>query len=259
MSLRVRAGRGGLHPARARLCRRARRSCRSRRVLARLKPWLENARQPQGRPERQVRPHVFANHGIAGARLRARHAARVLRARSAQARTTWTASRSATRLDRARPTTTSPARAPRRSRSPRSRSTRATEYAARGRRLTLALHQRALSAASRPTRSCAFVYEQDRDAGPAGARAHRAQRRADRPARSSRRRATSSASEMLQLEQEATSSPASRSTSARPSRSARSCSSKLKLPVEEEDAERRAVDRRGVLAGAGARLSAAAA
>ena len=40
-------------------------SCRATTCWRRLKPWLEDAQRAQGRPARQVRPHVFANHGIA--------------------------------------------------------------------------------------------------------------------------------------------------------------------------------------------------
>ena len=50
-----RGRRGRLHPAAPQLRRRAGPARRSTTVLARLKPWLENAARGQGRPEHQVR------------------------------------------------------------------------------------------------------------------------------------------------------------------------------------------------------------
>ena len=49
-------------------------------VLARLKPWLEDARRAKLGQNLKYDTHVLANHGIRLARRRARHAAGVLRA-----------------------------------------------------------------------------------------------------------------------------------------------------------------------------------
>ena len=54
-------------------------------ALALLKPWLESARHRKVGQNLKFDAHVLANHGIALRRHRARHAARVLRLRSARA------------------------------------------------------------------------------------------------------------------------------------------------------------------------------
>ena len=90
-----------------------------------------------------------------------------------------------------------------------------------------ALHEAALSADRARTRSSSCVYERDRDAACVPVLlAHGAQRRADRRASCSTAQSHELGKEMLELEQQRLRArPASRSTSARRSRSARSCSS----------------------------------
>ncbi|MCK7582727.1 MAG: DNA polymerase [Chromatiales bacterium] len=117
----------------------------------------------------------------------------------------------------------------------------------RGRRRHAARCTARCGRASRPTPKLRHVYADDRDAGARGAVRHGAQRRAGRPRRCSRAQSGElGASVMAELEARGA---RARRAAVQPrrarSRSARSCSSELKLPVVKKTRERRAVDRRG--------------
>ena len=137
-----RAGRGGLHPARAPLCRRAGPARRVDAVLARLQALARGRRKREGRPEPQVRPARARQP-----RHRARAASRTTRCCSPTcsrrtSRTTWTASPSATSACKTLTydEVTRQGRAAR-SRSSRSSVERATEYSAEDADMTLQLHR----------------------------------------------------------------------------------------------------------------------
>ena len=155
-----------LHPARARLRRRARPARRSTTVLRAAEAVARGRRQPQGRPERQVRHARVRQPRHRAARLRARHDARVVRARGAQAaRLDSLAQRHLgwTTLDLrggARQGRRARSRSPGRRR--RARPSTPREDADITLRCTTLLHR-----ASRATRSSRFVYDDDRDAGAA--------------------------------------------------------------------------------------------
>ena len=65
ISLSARAGRGRLHPAHAPLRGRARAAADCDQVLARLKPWLEDAAKAKVGQNTKYDRQVFANYGIA--------------------------------------------------------------------------------------------------------------------------------------------------------------------------------------------------
>ena len=85
VSLAVDAGPRVLHPARAPLRRRARRSSIARRRSRASRPGSPTPRQAKLGQNLKYDEHALANEGLRAARRRARHAARIVRARVAQA------------------------------------------------------------------------------------------------------------------------------------------------------------------------------
>ena len=222
--VRRRARARGLHSAGAPLCGRARHSSPLEPVLARLAPG--STIRPRKKLGQNVKydQHVLANHGIGARRRRARHAARVVRARVAQA-----ARHGQPRLAPPRREDDQLRRGHRQGRgaasaSSRSSIERATEYAAEDADITLRLHQLLYPQIAADAR-LEFVYADDRDAGARGAVPHGAQRRADRLRAARRAEPRARRARACARDSRPTRSPASRSISARRSSSARSCSS----------------------------------
>ena len=165
ISLRGAARRGRLRAA-ARTTTPARRSsCRCDEVLARLKPWLEDAARAKLGQNIKYDRHVFANHGIAVRGYAPRHHAAELRARGAQAARPGKPGRAPPGPQG--PELRRPVRQGRatRSRSRRSTSTRAAEYSGEDSEMTLQVHQ-TLWPQLQPTPGCASSTNH-RDAGAA--------------------------------------------------------------------------------------------
>ena len=229
---------------------------RSRRVLARLAPWLADSDANEGRPEPQVRPARARQPRPRARRRRARHAARVVRARIAQAARHGQPRVAPPRREDDHLRRGRPARARTRSPSTRSRVERATEYSAEDADVTLQLH-RALYPRDRgrrrssthvyatiemPVRDVLFRMERNGVLIDAALLAAQSRELGER---------------VMALEQQAHELAGQPFNLGSPKQLGEILFERMKLPVVQEDRDRPAVDRRGRAAGARRRLSAA--
>ncbi len=227
-----------------------------REVLAALAPWFGDAARAKLGQNLKYAQHALANHGIALRGVRARHRARVVRARIAQAarprqpraRATWTCRRSAT--------TTVTGKGARRISFEQVALDRATEYAAEDADVTLRLHRHAVAADRSATRSSSHIYatielpvrevlfRMERDGVLVDSSVLAAQSR-------------ELGERVNALEQQAHRLAGTPFNLGSPKQLCEILFERMKLPVREEDGDRPAVHRRGSAAGARGRLSAA--